>query len=268
MPVPPPLSNPPAAPDPLPRWKRALDLLAVVAALPLLGLGALVMLVLARLHSPGPILYRQQRIGLRGRPFELLKFRTMHVAAPATAHREHVAALITSNAPMQKLDAARDERLIRGSWLLRSSGLDELPQILNVLRGEMSLVGPRPCLPYEYERYTEPQRRRLDVLPGLTGLWQVSGKNHTTFQRMIELDLDYARRMSLAQDLRIIALTVPTVAGLVRESLRQRHQRHPPATAREHPPRETPLRKPPPREAPARESTLPSRSCNSPLHLS
>jgi lipopolysaccharide/colanic/teichoic acid biosynthesis glycosyltransferase len=137
----------------------------------------------------------------------IFKFRTMHVGADTSAHQNHFKELVDSKAPMVKLDARHDRRLLPGGWLLRASGLDELPQIINVLRGEMSLVGPRPCLPTEFAHYLPEQRKRVDALPGLTGLWQVSGKNRTTFEEMIRLDLHYTRHASLWLDLKIIFLT-------------------------------------------------------------
>ena len=225
------MNNPPdrdLAPR-LPTWKRALDLTAVAFAFPLLSLCAVSMFVLTSATSPGPLFFRQQRIGYRGRTFLLFKFRTMPVNVETDSHRAHIANLVHTNHPMEKMDNGRDPRLIPGGWLLRASGLDELPQIINVLRGEMSLVGPRPCVPYEFELYDEAQRRRFDAMPGLTGLWQVSGKNHTTFQTMIELDVAYARKLSLWQDLRIIVLTVPTVGGQVIEAALNRLRLRPAA---------------------------------------
>jgi lipopolysaccharide/colanic/teichoic acid biosynthesis glycosyltransferase len=121
--------------------------------------------------------------------------------------------LMDSDAPMVKLDAAGDSRIIPGGRLLRASGLDELPQLINVLKGEMSLVGPRPCLPYEAEKYLPWQNERFDAAPGLTGLWQVSGKNRTTFTRMMQLDIAYARNQSLWLDLKIICKTIPALLG-------------------------------------------------------
>jgi lipopolysaccharide/colanic/teichoic acid biosynthesis glycosyltransferase len=112
---------------------------------------------------------------------------------------------------MQKMDSRGDSRLITGGWLLRATGLDELPQIINVLRGDMSVVGPRPCIPYEYEQYTAQQRERFASVPGLTGLWQVSGKNRTTFEEMVRLDVEYARSKSLLLDLKIITMTLPAL---------------------------------------------------------
>jgi exopolysaccharide production protein ExoY len=192
-------------------WKRSLDLVSSILALPVLALATLAIGILTSLTSPGPIFFQQERIGHRGRKFKLLKFRTMHTSVEVASHREHFAELVRTNTPMQKLDARGDSRLIVGGWLLRATGLDELPQIINVLRGDMSLVGPRPCIPYEYEQYNARQRERFASVPGLTGLWQVSGKNRTTFEEMIRLDVEYARRQSLALDLKIMAMTLPAL---------------------------------------------------------
>lgn len=195
----------------IPRWKRVLDCTLILLALPLvLPLMILIGLVIRR-NSPGPILFQQQRIGFAGIPFMCLKFRTMHCGAETVSHQGHLQDLINSNAPMTKLDAAGDTRIIPFGKILRSSGLDELPQLINVLRGEMSLVGPRPCVAYEAEKYEAWQRERFNAAPGLTGLWQVSGKNRTTFTRMMQLDIEYTRRKSLWLDLKIIFLTVPAL---------------------------------------------------------
>jgi len=128
---------------------------------------------------------------------------------------------------MTKLDAVGDTRLIPGGRFLRASGLDELPQIFNVLRGEMSLVGPRPCLPMEFERYQPSEQQRVNALPGLTGYWQVNGKNNTTFKEMIAMDLFYIRNMSIWLDLTIMFRTIPT---LIKEVLNR------PRTSRDRPP--------------------------------
>lgn len=202
----------------LPAWKRALDLTGCLLALPVLAACAGAMALLTRLVSPGPVLFRQERVGLHGRRFWLYKFRTMIVGADSAGHRSHFQDLVRSNAPMEKLDARGDTRLIPGAWFLRATGLDELPQIINVLRGEMSLVGPRPCLPSEYALCRRQQRRRLATPPGLTGLWQVSGKNRTTFAEMVRLDVAYAERRSWWLDLKIIALTPAVLLRQVRES--------------------------------------------------
>lgn len=216
--------------EPMPAWKRALDILCCLVALPVLGGCALVMSAVTVLVSPGPILFRQERLGWRGQRFWILKFRTMTVNADTLAHQAYVRGLVASNAPMAKLDGRSDARLIPGGWLLRASGLDELPQLLNVLRGEMSLVGPRPCLPAEFEHAHRPPGGRFAAVPGLTGLWQVSGKNRTTFQEMIRLDVHYAHHVSLVLDLKIIVLT-PVV--LVRQIVDARLSRaRPQPTAR------------------------------------
>jgi lipopolysaccharide/colanic/teichoic acid biosynthesis glycosyltransferase len=195
----------------IPAWKRGLDILGCLAALPLLALSTLFAAVMIKMASPGPIFFLQERVGYRGRRFKLYKFRTMHVAADVTTHQAHFADLVRSNVPMHKLDTRGDRRLVPGGWLLRASGLDELPQVINVLRGEMSLVGPRPSIPYEYEQYSPAQRERFSTVPGLTGLWQVSGKNRTTFDEMIRLDIHYAMNRSLGLDVKIIAKTLPAL---------------------------------------------------------
>ena len=195
----------------LPNWKRALDVAAILMALPLLLPLAFVIGLLIRLVSTGPILFKQERVGYRGSRFMCLKFRTMFCGAETVTHQGHLQQLMHSNVPMTKMDAKGDSRIIPFGKLLRSSGLDELPQLLNVLKGEMSLVGPRPCLPYEAAKYLPWQLERFNAAPGLTGLWQVSGKNRTTFTRMIQLDIEYARTKNLFLDLKIIVKTIPAL---------------------------------------------------------
>lgn len=206
----------------IPRWKRAIDLAACAAALPVLALSTLAMTVLTLCVSPGPVFFRQVRIGQSGRRFRIYKFRTMCIGADHAVHQNYCKDLIGTNAPMVKLDSHGDARLIPGAWLLRASGLDELPQLINVFLGDMSLVGPRPCLPAEFELYAPVQRARCEVLPGLTGLWQVSGKNRTTFEEMIKLDVRYSRELSLWLDLKIILLTVPSLFAQVQDVRRAR----------------------------------------------
>jgi exopolysaccharide production protein ExoY len=201
----------------LPVWKRVLDVTLVLVSLPL-WLPVCVLLSLAiRLGSPGPVIFRQERVGQGGRIFTCFKFRTMHLNADQGTHHNHVKNLIKSSAPMVKLDSDNDQRLTPGGAWIRASGLDELAQILNVLRGEMSIVGPRPCIPYEYEAYEPWQRHRCDAPPGLTGLWQVSGKNRTTFEQMVRLDIRYAHCMSLWQDAKILVLTPVVIFQQVRD---------------------------------------------------
>ena len=200
--------------------KRLLDVvgasLGLVVAAPVMALIALAI----KGDSPGPVLFRQERIGSGGRRFGVLKFRTMRDGVSDEAHRQLVTRMLRGEdarageiaqdgRPVFKL--TRDDRVTRvGRWLRRTS-LDELPQLFNVLRAEMSLVGPRPPLPYEFEAYDHWQFDRLRVLPGMTGLWQVSGRNLLTYRQMCELDVAYVRSWSLWLDIRILLRTVPVV---------------------------------------------------------
>ena len=228
--APPPAGGPPVAGPPapglpkriLPFWKRTLDLLLLLALLPAALVVALVVALIIKCGSRGPVLYFQERIGYRGRKFKFCKFRTMHVAVENDSHRAHARRIIHDGGPMTKLDRSQDPRLIPLGGALRAAGLDELPQLINVFFGDMSFVGPRPCLAYEYELYAPAQRRRFDAVPGLTGLWQVSGKNRTTFRRMIDLDLEYLEHCCLGLDLKIIARTAPVLWSQFREFRRSR----------------------------------------------
>jgi lipopolysaccharide/colanic/teichoic acid biosynthesis glycosyltransferase len=185
-----------------------------------------VLAILTKLSSPGPVLFKQARIGIHGRQFMLYKFRTMKLNADTTGHQAYLQQLMASGAPMTKLDSKGDSRLNPGGWLLRATGLDELPQLINVLKGDMSLVGPRPCIPYEYEGYTEHQKQRFSAHPGLTGLWQVSGKNRTTFDAMINFDIEYSKRRSFGLDFWIIGMTLPALAIQVLDTWRSRSSRN------------------------------------------
>jgi lipopolysaccharide/colanic/teichoic acid biosynthesis glycosyltransferase len=193
-------------------FKRTLDilgsLLALFCFLPLF----LLIAVLVKLSSPGPVLFRQQRLGQYGRLFTFLKFRTMYTNNDPAIHREYVTKLILGDheagqgCAVYKLKD--DPRITPLGRFLRKTSLDELPQFFNVLRNDMSLVGPRPPLPYEYERYQVWHRRRvLEMKPGVTGLWQVEGRSRTTFEEMVRIDLRYAGCRSLWMDLRILLLT-------------------------------------------------------------
>jgi len=130
-----------------------------------------------------------------------------------------------SEAPMTKMDLMGDSRLFPLASALRATGLDELPQVFNVLRGEMSLVGPRPCLPYEYESYSAAQKRRFNTFPGITGLWQVSGKNNTTFRQMIDLDLEYLSNRSFWLDVKIMLKTFPVLSLQLKDLVKNRLKR-------------------------------------------
>jgi exopolysaccharide biosynthesis polyprenyl glycosylphosphotransferase len=185
--------------------KRTFDLVASAVALLALSPVLAAIAVAVKLTSPGPVLFRQQRVGLRGRPFTLLKFRTMCVGAEFML--TELAARNEADGPLFKL--RDDPRVTRaGRWLRRYS-LDELPQLWNVLRGQMSLVGPRPPLPSEVQRYEEWQLDRLEVRPGITGLWQVSGRSELSFDEYVRLDLFYVENWSLAYDLFILVKTIP-----------------------------------------------------------
>jgi exopolysaccharide biosynthesis polyprenyl glycosylphosphotransferase len=187
--------------------KRGFDL--VVASLGLLLTLPLwlVIAVMVKATSPGPVLFRQRRVGQRGRPFTILKFRTMRVGADEMLHE--LRALNEADGPLFKL--RHDPRVTKvGRWL-RHWSLDELPQLLNVVKGDMSLVGPRPPLPEEVREYEEWQFDRLEVPPGITGLWQISGRSDLSFDEYVRLDLFYIENWSLAYDLFIVAKTIPVL---------------------------------------------------------
>jgi lipopolysaccharide/colanic/teichoic acid biosynthesis glycosyltransferase len=217
-----PLSQSDVEPEPLPAWKRLMDVGLIVLALPILLPLMIVIVATIKLVSKGPVLFRQERIGYKGRPFMCLKFRTMHTGNNVGTHKDHLAKLMTSNAPMTKMDAKGDPRIIRFGVCLRCSGLDELPQLINVLFGDMSLVGPRPCVRYEYEQYLPWQKARFEAVPGLTGWWQVNGKNRTSFERMIQLDIEYTRRKSALLDCWIIVKTLPALFIQMIDTRRER----------------------------------------------
>lgn len=204
----------PSRPPAVPGWKRPFDLTVALFSLPvwlpLMGLCALWI----RCVSRGEVFFRQERIGYGGQPFTLFKFRTMRKGADTAVHATHLCQLMRCGRPMTKLDH-EDDRLIAGARLLRALGLDELPQILNVVLGQMSMVGPRPCTLGELEHYRPFCYKRFDGLPGITGSWQVNGKNKTTFRRMVALDVLYLRNASAGMDLLILLRTGPAVLGQV-----------------------------------------------------
>jgi exopolysaccharide biosynthesis polyprenyl glycosylphosphotransferase len=194
--------------------KRTFDILLAMLAIVLLSPLWLLLALLIKLDSRGPIFYTQERVGMDGRLFLLYKFRTMVADADPELHREYQRAFIAGRAeanvgnaqkPTYKLFA--DPRITRVGKLLRRTSLDEVPQLFNVLMGDMSVVGPRPPIPYEVEAYELWHRKRLDMKPGLTGLWQVSGRNRLPFEEMVRLDLFYIENWSLLLDLKIILRT-------------------------------------------------------------
>jgi lipopolysaccharide/colanic/teichoic acid biosynthesis glycosyltransferase len=199
----------------IPFGKRVGDVVGSLLSIVFLSPLFLLIALFIRIVSPGPVFFRQERVGYLGRTFTIWKFRTMHVNADASVHRKHLDNLINNEQAMAKLDNGKDHRIIPYGYLIRAAGIDELPQLINVLRGEMSLIGPRPCLPYEAQAYDTWQRRRFDTVPGLTGLWQVSGKNRTTFKEMMRLDIAYARKRALLLDAMIFLKTVPAIVDQV-----------------------------------------------------
>lgn len=198
----------------VPEWqlraKRVLDvvlsLLLIVVLVPILVLAALAI----RLDSPGPILFKQRRLGRDMMTFTVLKLRTMKAEASSELHQRFLAELCDPDSGVQENGVKKlteDPRVTRVGTVLRVLSVDELPQLFNVLRGDMSLVGPRPALEYELEHYDQDHFARFKVRPGLTGLWQVSGRSSLGFTEMLELDAMYANDASLAADLRILART-------------------------------------------------------------
>jgi lipopolysaccharide/colanic/teichoic acid biosynthesis glycosyltransferase len=189
--------------------KRVVDIAGSLTALALLSPVFLAIALLVRLSSPGPMLFRQKRLGLLGKQFDFLKFRTMYVNNDPAIHKEYVTKLIQNQQQdAQVFKIQNDPRVTRIGRFLRKSSLDELPQFLNVLMGEMSLVGPRPPIPYEMETYQCWHRRRvLEVKPGITGLWQVYGRSRTTFDEMVRLDIRYINEQSGWLDFVIVLQT-------------------------------------------------------------
>jgi exopolysaccharide biosynthesis polyprenyl glycosylphosphotransferase len=203
--------------------KRTMDVVVSAALLTLLLPLFAVIAAVIRFTSEGSVLFRQERMGRFGKRFKFLKFRSMYVNNAPTIHQEYVRQLIAGGKAIQKADFAtaptvykitNDPRVTPIGRFLRKTSLDELPQLWNVLVGEMSLVGPRPPVPYEYADYEHWHRRRvLEVQPGITGLWQVSGRSRTTFDEMVRLDLHYGTNWSLWLDLKILLMTPKAVVS-------------------------------------------------------
>ncbi len=202
--------------------KRLMDVAGASIALVVLGLPMTLISLAIRVDSKGPAIFRQTRVGQNGKPFEILKFRTMQLDGDDSEHRQLIMAQLRGGGDplarqggVQKL--ADDTRVTRVGRILRRNSLDELPQFVNVLRGEMSLVGPRPHLPWETELFSAEHLLRLVATPGLTGLWQVKGRGELTMAAALDLDVEYVRHRSVWLDLKILALTP-------RALLRSRHQ--------------------------------------------
>ena len=197
--------------------KRILDI--IISSVSLVVLSPLFLIIAAgiKLSSTGPVIYRHIRIGKNGRPFSFYKFRSMHVNSDASRHKEFVTGLIKNGNGLKQEQEIRifkmtdDPRIFPFGKFLRKTSLDEFPQFFNVLKGSMTLVGPRPCLPYEWECYSDWHKERLTAPPGCTGLWQAVGRSAVTFEEMVILDLYYISNMTLLLDLKIVLQTIPVI---------------------------------------------------------
>jgi exopolysaccharide biosynthesis polyprenyl glycosylphosphotransferase len=187
--------------------KRVLDFSIAVLAVIVLSPVLLAIAIAIKLDSRGPVFFKQERLGKGTRRFTMIKFRSMYT--DGEQRLGELAQLNEATGPLFKMK--RDPRITRVGRILRRTSLDELPQLFNVLAGSMSIVGPRPPLPRELNGFDSIQRARLRVLPGLTGLWQISGRSNLPFEEMVRLDMEYIERRSLVTDLRIIAMTIPSV---------------------------------------------------------
>jgi lipopolysaccharide/colanic/teichoic acid biosynthesis glycosyltransferase len=202
--------------------RRGLDLLAASTLIILLLPVMIAIAVAVRLDSRGPAMFRQRRVGYREREFTVFKFRSMRLDADEERHRQYISAMIAGDSADEEIEdtggetlykLAVDDRITPVGRRIRSWSVDELPQLFNVVLGDMSLVGPRPAIPYEVESYPAWYSKRFAVKPGLTGLWQVSGRNQRTYEEMVSLDIDYAESRSILGDLAILAKTPRAVLG-------------------------------------------------------
>jgi lipopolysaccharide/colanic/teichoic acid biosynthesis glycosyltransferase len=217
--------------------KRCLDFCLALMSLMVLSPVFLVIALLVRCTSRGPAIYRQERVGYAGRPFVMYKFRSMYIESDETLHRIAYEQFLRGERASGKVDGdllaaaqpsgsahpaqqgkakakrqpAGDPRITRVGGVLRRTSLDELPQLFNVLRGDMSMVGPRPPIPYEVGLYEPQHLGRLDTLPGITGYWQVAGRGRVTFGRMIDMDLEYIQKQTFWYDVKWLLLTIPAV---------------------------------------------------------
>ena len=195
------------------RMKRIVDVvLTLLLAIPLCIVFVLIAVVI-RLDSKGPVLFRQKRVGLNGEEFLFYKFRSMYVDTDENVHRNAITQYMNGEQLNKRVDTTLlyklvdDPRITRVGRFLRKTSIDELPQFLNVLRGETTLVGPRPPLPYEVELYSDRDWLRLCGKPGLTGIWQVYARSRVDFQTMVDMDIDYLRHQSVWEDLKLVVLT-------------------------------------------------------------
>lgn len=200
--------------------KLVMDLVLSCAGLVLLSPLFLLIALCIKIDSKGPVLYKQERVGRDGKRFMFYKFRSMRWGSDEVTHRNYVKDLINGAVPYangtdktQVFKVMDDPRITRVGRFLRKTSIDELPQLINVVKGEMSLVGPRPPIPYEVEEYKDWHRKRLTVKPGLTGLWQVNGRSMLTFDQMVELDIQYIENWSIWVDVKVLASTIPAVVS-------------------------------------------------------
>jgi exopolysaccharide biosynthesis polyprenyl glycosylphosphotransferase len=202
-------------------WERLLkrieDLLLASGFLVAFSPVMVVIAVAIKLDSPGPVIYRQRVLGEHGKPITVYKFRSMHHNADDSVHRKYLKRYVKENNPADEekgvYKLTNDERITRVGRFIRKYSLDETPQLWSVLKGSLSLIGPRPPLSYEYENYDDFHKKRLIIKPGITGLWQVSGKSHLSFEQMVALDLRYINEWSIWLDLKILLWTIPLVFG-------------------------------------------------------
>ncbi|MFC2169328.1 sugar transferase [Acidobacteriota bacterium] len=204
---------------PIPWWKRQLDIVGSIVALLFLSPVFLYVAILIKIISPGPVFFKQTRTGYLGRTFAIWKFRTMTMNADITPHRDQILNEIKNDLTLYKVK--NDSRIIRYGKFLRQSGIDELPQLINVLKGEMSLVGPRPELTYAVNEFDRRHCARFDLLPGITGLWQISGKNNTTFTQMVGYDSEYGQKLSFRREMQIILMTIPAI---IKQAIHDKHK--------------------------------------------
>ena len=199
------------------RIKRILDIVFTLLILIPLFIVIAICAALVRIDSKGSIFFRQKRIGMNGVEFDMLKLRSMYVDSDDSVHRESIKHYINGSRLNSKENSGNlyklvdDPRVTRVGRFIRKFSIDELPQFINVLRGEMTLVGPRPPLPYEVEEYNSQDMIRLSGKPGLTGTWQVYGRSRVPFKKMVEMDIEYLREQSILQDLKLIVLTLPVM---------------------------------------------------------
>lgn len=209
----------------MPLFKRSMDIFLSSLGLLIAAPVFIIVPIFIKIVSPGPVFFHQPRVGFKKEEFCFWKFRTMHVDNNQTFHGKHSQSFIKAgDIPMEKLDD-HDPRIIPGGKFLRKSCIDELPQLWNVLKGDMSLVGPRPCIPYEAEEYLRWHTHRFDIVPGLTGLWQVSGKNKLTFKQMIRLDIAYSNSISAWTDIKIIMKTPYVIVKMMSEAAAKKIQK-------------------------------------------